>query len=127
MIPGGSTAYVRGIGLLHSLGFRNFSLFGADSCYYEKPDMSVVDKMGRPRYLKVETGPQGFRKKFITDLQLLAQSQDFNKLLGKNESLNVEVFGDGMIAYLGINQPGEGFLRGLYEGTWNTLRPTTSQ
>ena len=111
MIPGGCTAYIRGIALLHSIGFRNFSLIGADSCYFKKPDMSTLDKMGRPRYLKVTVGKEGNRKQFITDLQLLAQSQDFDKLMKNNETMNLTVYGDGMLAHIwaSIHQGKESF------------------
>ncbi|MCH7511783.1 MAG: hypothetical protein IIB19_05405, partial [Chloroflexi bacterium] len=53
----------------------------------------------------------GNRKQFITDLQLLAQSQDFDKLMKNNETMNLKVYGDGMLAHIwaSIHQGKESF------------------
>ena len=97
MVSGGSTAAMRGISVLHSMGFREFHLYAYDSCYYEQPDMSVLTKTGKPRYQEVEVAG----KKFWTESQMLAQAQDFQSLL-KQQDTDVEfhVHGTGMIPWM---------------------------
>ena len=96
LVSGGSTAAVRGISLLHAMGFRNFHLYGMDSCYFEQPDLSEMTKMGRPRYFQVEVAG----KKFWTEAQMVAQSQDFQMVLRGQQDLQIQVHGDGLIAHL---------------------------
>lgn len=96
LVSGGSTAAVRGISLLHAMGFRNFHLYGMDSCYFERPDTSEMTKMGRPRYFEVEVAG----KKFWTEAQMVAQSQDFQMVLRGQQDLQMQVHGDGLIAHL---------------------------
>ena len=95
MIGGGSTSAVRGVSVLHTLGFRNFKMYGYDSCY-EKVDKTKKDKKGRDKYIKVEVSG----KKFWTDSELLAQAQDFDKLMDQSGDLQLDVVGEGMIPHL---------------------------
>lgn len=96
MIAGGSTSAVRGISVLHSLGFRRFVLYGFDSCYWEKPDVSAKDKMGRPKYMEVEVAG----RKFWTDAELVAQCQDFEQLMKIQDQFDMDIRGDGMIPHV---------------------------
>lgn len=93
MIGGGSTSAIRGISVLQALGFRKFKLYGYDSCYPTPQDKAVLDKMGRPKYFKVKACGQ----KFWTDHELVAQFQDFTKLVEMPFDLDIEVVGEGMI------------------------------
>lgn len=97
MLSGGSTAATRGLTLLHSLGFRSFKLFGYDSCYLGKPD-EVHGFNKRKKAFQVEM----MGRKFWTDAELMAQAQDFDKMLKQPEALglDLEVFGDGMIPHI---------------------------
>ena len=96
MISGGSTSAIRGIAVLNALGFRRFRLYGYDSCYFEKPDMKERTKTGQQKYIEVEAAG----RKFWTDTELLAQAQDFDKVLELERDLDIEVIGDGMIAHV---------------------------
>lgn len=97
IISGGSTAAVRGITVLYALGFRSFALYGYDSCYYRKPDLSVKTKTGAQKYYQVEV----LGKKFWSDSELIAQAQDFDKLIQQKDiDLRLEVNGDGIIPYI---------------------------
>lgn len=88
-IGGGSCAATRGISVLHVMGFRKFVLYGYDSCYPEKPEGPRDD------YQKVEV----IGRKFWTDMELVAQAQDFEKLLQQG-FVDLTVKGDGMISHL---------------------------
>ena len=96
MVGGGSTSAVRGISVLHALGFRAFRMYGYDSCYYEKPDFSVLDKRGNQKFFEVEVSG----KKFWSDAELIAQAQDFDKLMQQGKELDLTVLGEGMIPHI---------------------------
>lgn len=96
MVGGGSTSAVRGVSVLHALGFRHFHLYGFDSCYYEEPDFTVKTKTGAQKYVTVEVSG----RRFWSDLELVAQAQDFEKLMKQGQDLDMEVYGDGMIPHI---------------------------
>lgn len=95
IIGGGSTAALRGISVLHYLGFKKFKLFGFDSCY-ESQDAEVHGFKKEKPIMQVETNG----KKFWTDPELLAQAQDFVKLMEVSQDIDLEVIGPGMIAHV---------------------------
>lgn len=93
LVGGGSTAACRGMTLLHTLGFREIHLFGFDSCYPSKESQYHGVK---PKEL-FEVNVSG--RDFWTDAELLAQAQDFDKLL-EQRGLIIEVHGDGMFKHI---------------------------
>ena len=104
MIGGGSTAACRAITVLYALGFRRFRLYGMDCSWPEHlVDWKMKDTRGQPRFLRVTT----MDRDFITDTQLLAMVQDFQKMAAL--SLDIEIFGDGMLPHV-----------------WNRLNPPRS-
>ena len=98
LIGGGSTSAVRGISVLNALGFRRFHLFGYDSCYYDREPTAEKEKNGLPKWFEAEVGG----RKFVTDAELLAQCQDFDKTMdaGKPLFTELEVYGRGMIPHI---------------------------
>lgn len=96
MIGGGSTSAVRGISVLHTIGFRRFYLYGYDSCYWGPVDMNEKTKTGAQKYFNVDV----LGRKFTTDAELLAQAQDFEKLLKVPQEIDMNVKGDGIIKHL---------------------------
>jgi hypothetical protein len=97
LIGGGSTAAARGMSVLHALGFRRFTCIAWDSCYWDKPENSD-EKLpdGNPRYYKVNVNGRDF----WSDGQLLAQAQDFDRLLKDGHFYDIDVVGDGMIPHI---------------------------
>lgn len=93
MVSGGTTAASRGISLLHMMGFRRFTLFGFDSCFWEPKDLSLRNDDGNPKYHCLEIGG----KQFFTDAELVAQVQDFKYLSGAIGDCTFDVRGDGMV------------------------------
>ncbi len=93
LVGGGSTAACRGMTLLHTLGFRTIHLFGFDSCYPTKESQYHGIK---PKEL-FQVTVSG--RDFWTDAELLAQGQDFDKLL-EQRGLAIEVHGDGMFKHI---------------------------
>jgi hypothetical protein len=96
MISGGSTAASRGMSVLHSIGFRKFILIGFDSSYKEKPTKEETHGLKKKDPIMVDC--EG--RQFWTDLELLAQAQDFEKLIKLGKDIHVEVRGDGLIPHL---------------------------
>ena len=94
MISGGSAAMTRGIAVMHSaLGFHRFILYGFDCCYPSKSSKThgIVPK----ETIKVEI----MGRSFWTDLELIAQAQDFGNLINQG-NFDLDVRGDGMIAHI---------------------------
>src|SRR3546814_13439771 len=91
LIGGGSTSATRGISVLNVMGFRRYHLFGYDSCYFDREATEEKAKNGLPKWFEVEVG----NRKFITDAELLAQCQDFGKMLdlGRDIFAEMEVYG----------------------------------
>jgi len=95
LIGGGSSSSTRGVRVLHALGFRHFICYGYDSCIYHEPDWSEKIYDGRPKWIKVEVNG----KQFISTAELIAQCQDFEKMLAEASS-DFDVRGEGMIAHV---------------------------
>lgn len=101
LLGGGCSTAMRGISVLHTMGFKRFMLFGYDLCYGpdDDLDMSKKAKDGRDYYIEVEV----FGRKFITDAEKVAQAQDFTKIMGE-KAITIEVFGDGMVPHIWRNR-----------------------
>ena len=86
LITGGTCAAMRALGIMHTMGFRFFELFGFDSSMEEptkeqmKETTGAEDEEPRPKYFKVSVG----KEEFWTTGELLALAQDCEKYF--NES-----------------------------------------
>jgi hypothetical protein len=100
LITGGTCAGMRSIGLLHTLGFRTMHLYGFDSCIEGEPkNKDELAEDGRKKWLKVSVGEDN--KPYWTTGELLAQAQDFEKLMQREEiDLDIHVHGDGLVKAL---------------------------
>ena len=100
LITGGTCAGMRSIGLLHTLGFRTMHLYGFDSCIEGEPEnKDELAEDGRKKWLKVSVGEDN--KPYWTTGELLAQAQDFEKLMQREEiDLDIYVHGDGLVKAL---------------------------
>ena len=84
MITGGTCAAMRGIGILHTMGFRNIDLFGFDCCRDKPSKKEMTEVTGdieggevpKPKYIEVSVG----EKKYWTTGELLAMAQDCEKV-----------------------------------------------
>jgi len=126
LLAGGSTAGIRGITTLYAAGFRKFSLYGLDSCYFEKPNLEEKTKTGMPRFTKVEVAG----KKFWTDGQLLAQTQDFQHVLkdAAMHDIEVEAIGEGMIAHIwrSANIKPNATFQQVFDRQWPSIRNSST-
>jgi len=103
-IGGGTTVALRAIGLLRTLGYLRFDLFGFDSCFlgaahhaFDQPENQ------RDRPSPVEVYPVGhpeLARTFHCAPWMLAQFEDFLKFVKHNgDQVLLNVHGDGLIAY----------------------------
>ena len=99
LITGGTCAAMRTIAIAHTLGFRNFELFGFDCSVGEvteemKKETTDTEKQ-RPKYMQVETGGE----KFWTTGELLAMAQDCEKLFDNDQmDMGINFYGEGTLA-----------------------------
>ena len=94
---------MRAIGLGHTLGYRSFDLYGFDSCVEEPTEeekKEIETETEKPKFIEVGIGG----RKFWTTGELLAQAQDFERLVGRSDvDMQLQVFGEGMVPALWEN------------------------
>ena len=84
LITGGTCAAMRGIGMFHTMGFRDVHLFGFDCCRDEPTDEEKTETTGdleggetpKPKYIEVNVED----KTYWTTGELLAMAQDCEKV-----------------------------------------------
>jgi len=84
LITGGTCAAMRGIGMFHTMGFRDIHLFGFDCCREEPSDEEKTETTGdieggetpKPKYIEVNVED----KTYWTTGELLAMAQDCEKV-----------------------------------------------
>ena len=100
LVTGGTCAAMRSVGLMHTLGFRSFKLYGFDSCFEEAPpekERILKTEEGTPKFLEVNING----KSFWTTGELLAQAQDFEKLIERFDvDMDLKVYGKGIVPEL---------------------------
>ena len=122
LITGGTCAATRTVGLFHTLGFRNFHLYGFDSSLPEKPkDFDEKREDGQPKYMNVgvETGTP-HNDKFWTTGELLALAQDVEQMLdSKVLDLNIDIYCDGLVNAVWKDRLNKGYKHRKYEEILN--------
>lgn len=95
-IGGGTSSASRGIALLEVLGFRRFSLFAYDCCYWSEPNWDEKKEDGQAKYLAVDVNG----RRFWTDGERMAEVQDFEKLFKEKRHLSFEAYGSGIVPWI---------------------------
>ena len=96
LITGGTCAAMRTLAICHTLGFRNFELFGFDCSIEgdmteERKKEQTETEPGKNKYMQVELN----NKKFWTTGELLAMAQDCEKLFDNLEmDMGITFHGD---------------------------------
>lgn len=109
MITGGTNAGLRTIGIGHTLGFREFHLYGFDMSLAGEPSEELqkgMDEEGKPKFLNVSVGDENY----WTTGELLAGGQDLEKLFQTANEMDLILHfkGKGMGAKLWeIEKPAE--------------------
>mgnify|MGYP005816842403 FL=1 len=100
LITGGTCAAMRGIGMLHTMGFRDIHLFGFECCRDEPTNEEKTETTGdvdggeapKPKYIQVNVK----EKTYWTTGELLAMAQDCEKVFS-DEGL------EGVLTFHGEN------------------------
>ena len=99
MIVGGTCAAMRSIGIMHTLGFRTFHLFGYD-CSMPEPNEEEKQTIEneKPKYIQVGIKVNGENRPFWTTGELLAMAQDCEKLFDREDvDMNLNFHGTGTL------------------------------
>ena len=109
LITGGTCAAMRALGIMHTMGFRHFDLFGFD-CSMEEPTeeqkketTGAEDEEPKPKYFKVGVGD----KNYWTTGELLAMAQDCERTFTNPPmEMSLNLFGkDTLVSSLWELQP----------------------
>jgi hypothetical protein len=102
LVPGGSTSVMRAISLGWMMGYRLMKTYAMDSCHFDpsKLDLTAKNPDGTPRYFQINVAAGEQKAEFWTDRDLLAQAQDYTRLLKENPMLEIEALGTGMVPYI---------------------------
>jgi hypothetical protein len=131
LITGGTCAATRSVGVFHTLGFRNFHLYGFDSSFLERPEnYKEVHEDGRPKFFKVgiqtdyisgkEQEEDDDDPRFWTTGELLALAQDMEQMLDSNEiDLNLEINCDGLVNAVWEDRVKKGYIKRTYKEILN--------
>ena len=95
-IGGGTTSGLRAINIGYILGFRNFTLYGYDSCNRADGVKRFTGDTTGPSIDVWVGGPNG--KKFNCNMAMAQQANEFQKLFEVMPDLCLEVKGPGLIA-----------------------------
>ena len=106
MIVGGTCAAMRSIGIMHTLGFRTFHLFGYD-CSMPEPsekEKKIIENE-KPKYIQVGIKVNEKNLPFWTTGELLAMAQDCEKLFDREDvDMNLNFHGrDTLVAAIWEN------------------------
>lgn len=102
LITGGTCSAMRSIGITHTLGFREFHIFGMDCSYDGIPeDLDERDMYGKKKWLKIGILNEKTKTEdiFYTTGELLALAQDFESLLKRDDQVDMDlyVYGRGVV------------------------------
>lgn len=102
VLPGGSTSVMRAISLGWHMGYRIMKTYAMDSCHFDagRLDMTKTNPDGTPRYFQISVAAGDKKKDFLTDRDLLAQAQDYTRLIKEMPMLDIEARGPGMVPYI---------------------------
>jgi len=95
-IGGTSTSGLRAVNVGHFMGYRNFIMYGMDSCNAEDGITKRVDGSLTGQTTDVWVGSTG--KKFIANVAMAQQAIDFQQLWVMLPGIHVEVKGGGLLA-----------------------------
>jgi len=118
LITGGTCAATRSVGIFHTMGFRNFDLYGFDSCLTERPENYKEKREdGAPLFMNVgiEDGSPD-AEKFWTTGELLALAQDVEQMLDSDVlDLNIDIHCGGLVNAVWKDRLGKGYKKRRYD------------
>lgn len=95
LVGGMSTSGLRVVNLAYWSGFRNFLFYGMDSCNAPDGVTKRVDGSLTGQTVEVIIGQTG--RKFICNIAMAKQAEDFQKLYQMMPDIHIESKGDGLL------------------------------
>jgi hypothetical protein len=95
-VGGGTTSGLRAVNIGYLLGFRNFTMYGYDSCNRADGLKRFTGEYTGPSVDIWVGGPEG--KKFNCNMAMAQQANEFQKLFSVMGDITVDVKGPGLIA-----------------------------
>ncbi len=95
-IGGMSTSGLRSVNIGYFMGFRKFIFYGMDSCNSPDGVTKRIDGSLTGQTIEVVVGGEGGRK-FICNVAMAKQADDFQKLFMQMPDITIESKGDGLI------------------------------
>ena len=90
---GGSSAASRGVGVLHGMGFRKFTIAGWDGHVWDqKVDHAETDKEGKPKWCKVKFEGQ----EYVSQPILIANVQDLENAMREHPDCEYVALTEGL-------------------------------
>lgn len=93
MVAGGTSSVMRAFHLFYLLGFRRFETYALDSSYWKKPDKPHGRSV--KEIMNISVGG----REFLTDGEMVAQSQDMEVVLKSLDNCEVIIHGDGLLQH----------------------------
>lgn len=108
LVGGMSTSGLRFINLAYWYGFRNFILYGFDSCNAPDGVTKRIDGSLTGQTTEVIVGGANGRR-FICNIAMAKQAEDFQKLYQMMPDVHIESRGDGLITAIIEERKAKGF------------------
>lgn len=96
LIGGGTTSGLRAINVFYVLGFKNFILYGMDSCLADDGKTKRFDGSKAGQIIDIIMGG----RKFLANYAMAAQAQEFQNIWRVMPDIHVDVKGDGLLAWI---------------------------
>ncbi len=100
LIGGGSTSGLRAMTLAFVLGYRNFHLYGFDSCMSDGIRKITGEGQQHKKLVNVHVGSPDSQEVYIADAAMAAQADEFEKMmqfLSNMAKIHVTTHGKGLI------------------------------
>lgn len=107
LVGGMSTSGLRAFNMAYMWGFRNFVMYGMDSCNAPDGVTKRIDGSLTGQTTDVIIGKTG--RKFICNIAMAKQAEDFQKLYQMMPDIHVESHGDGLLTAILEERKAKGF------------------
>jgi hypothetical protein len=100
LIGGGSTSGLRAITLTFVLGYRNFHLYGFDSCMHDGIRKITGEGQQHKKLVNVHVGSPDSKEVYVADAAMAAQADEFEKMiqfLAQMAPIHITTHGYGLI------------------------------
>lgn len=100
LLGGGSTSGLRAMTLFFVLGYRNFHLYGYDSCMSDGIRKITGEGQQHKKLVNVHVGSPDSPEIYVADVAMAAQADEFEKMikfLGEMAPIQITTHGHGLI------------------------------